>query len=43
MNILEFIFWIIAIYLGLNLLIFLISIAVSCYLLIREERKEYDR
>ena len=40
MNILEIILWIVGIYLGLNLLVFLISIAVACYLLKREAHKE---
>lgn len=40
MSILEIILWIVGIYLGINLLIFLISIAVSCYLLKNEAHKE---
>lgn len=43
MSILEIILWIVVVYLGASLLKFLISIAVACYLLKREERKEYDR
>ena len=40
MNIFEIILWIFGIYLGINLLIFLISIAVACYLLKSEAHKE---
>nr|DAJ67067.1 MAG TPA: transmembrane cytochrome C oxidase subunit [Caudoviricetes sp.]DAP24863.1 MAG TPA: transmembrane cytochrome C oxidase subunit [Bacteriophage sp.] len=40
MSILEVILWIVGIYLGINLLIFLISIAVTCYLFKIEAHKE---
>lgn len=40
MSILEVILWIVGIYLGINLLIFLISIAMACYLFEREAHKE---
>lgn len=40
MSILEIILWIVGIYLGINLLIFLISVAAACYLFKREAHKE---
>lgn len=40
MSILEIILWIVGIYLGINLLFFLISVAVTCYLLKSEAHKE---
>lgn len=40
MNFWNVLLWMGAIYLGINLLIFLISIAVACYLLKSEAHKE---
>lgn len=40
MSIFEIILWIVGIYLGINLLIFLINIAVACYLLKSEIHEE---